>query len=222
MAATYSTMYTRIGDEIQDSSLTAQVQNAIQDAIGTYERNRFYFNQTVATFSTVTNQEYYGAAALADIPLLIEIDSLLLTIMGVKTPIQAEDYRQVDRTQSGVWYGPPRAYSYYNEQIRLFPIPDAVYPVTMSYHHRLTPLVAGTDTNAWMTDGERLIRQTAKTFLAFDVLQEQNIAQSAQLLASIALDQLQMETRKRRSNDRLKTDLPYRYHYGHVYSGQTW
>lgn len=219
---TYSDMYTRIGDEIQDSSLTTQVQNAIQDAIGTYERNRFYFNQTIATFPTVANQEWYTGAALADIPLLIEIDSLQCTIMGVKCPVQAEDYRQVDRTQSGVWYGPPRVYSYYNEQLRLFPIPDQIYPMTMSYHHRLTPLVAPTDTNAWMTDGERLIRQTAKGFLAVDVLQEPNIAQGAQALAQMALDQLQMETRKRRSNDRLKTDLPYRYHYGHVYSGQTW
>lgn len=219
---TYSDMYLRIGDEIQDSSLTAQVQNAIQDAIGTYERNRFYFNQTIATFATVANQEWYTATDLPDIPRLIEIDSLQVTIMGVKTPIQAEDYRQVDRTQSGVWYGPPRVYSYYNEQLRLFPIPDQVYPLTMSYHHRLTPLVNPTDTNAWMTDGERLIRQTAKAMLAVDVLQEPNIMQGAQLLASMALDQLQMETRKRRSNDRLKTDLPYRYHYGHVYSGQTW
>lgn len=222
MAGDYGSMQNRIGDEIQDSSLTAQIQNAIQDAIGNYEQNRFYFNQTIGTFSTVANQEWYTATDFADIPLLIEIDSLQVTIMQVKCPVQAEDYRQVDRTQSGVWYGPPRVFSYYNEQLRLFPIPDQVYPVTMSYHHRLTPLVAPTDTNAWMKDGEMMIRQTAKSYLAIDVLQEPNIAQGAQVLAQAAFDSLQMETRKRRSNDRLKTDLPYRYHYGHVYSGQTW
>src|SRR5262252_6592341 len=126
---TYADMYTRIGDEIQDSTLTTQVQRAIQDAIALYEPTRFYFNQTIASFSTVANQEYYGAADLADIPLTIEINSLLGTIGGSKFPLQAEDFRQMDRVQNGLWLGPPRTFAYYNQQIRLFPIPDQAYPL---------------------------------------------------------------------------------------------
>jgi len=209
---TYADMYTRIGDEIQDSSLTAQVQRAIQDAIALYEPNRFYFNQTIASFSTVASQEYYGAADFADIPLLIEINSLIGTIGGSKFALQAEDFRQLDRVQNGLWLGPPRSFAYYNQQIRLFPIPDQAYPMTMAYHHRLTPLVGAADTNAWMVDGEMLIRQTAKAMLALDVLQEPAIAQGAQILADKALARLQMETRKRRSNIYLKTDVPVGSH----------
>jgi hypothetical protein len=223
MAGDYQTMYGRIGDEIQDATaLLPQIQRAIQDAIAQYETNRFYFNQTIGTFNTVANQEYYGAAALADIPLLIEVDSLLVGISGSKSALQAEDFRQMDRVQNGVWKGPPRTFSYYNQQLRLFPIPDAVYPLTMSYHRRLPPLVAPTDTNAWMTDGEMLIRQTAKGILALDVLQEANIAQGAQILADKALSRLQLETRKRRSNPYLKTDLPLSEGGGDVHSGETW
>ena len=219
MSGDYQTMYNRIGDEIQDAVvLLPQIKNAIQDAIALYEPNRFYFNQTVGFFSTVANQQYYRAADFADIPLLIEIDALKLTIQGVQSPLDAADFGQMDATQSGAYVGVPRAYSYYGQELRLFPIPDAVYPLTMHYHHRLTPLVAGTDTNAWMTDGEMLIRQTAKGMLALDVLQEANLAQGAQILADKALARLQMETRKRRSNPILKTDLPSGVGYGDVRS----
>jgi hypothetical protein len=58
--------------------------------------------------------------------------------------------------------------------------------------------------------------------LALDVLQEQNIAQGAQILADKALARLQMETRKRRSNPYLKTDLPVREGGGDVRSGDAW
>jgi len=219
---TYADMYTRIGDEIQDSTLTTQVQRAIQDAIALYEPSRFYFNQTTGNFSTLAGQEYYGAADLADIPLLIEINSLMVAISGSKSALQAEDFRQMDRVQNGAWWGPPRSFAYYNQQIRLFPIPDQAYPMTMAYHHRLTPLVAGSDTNAWMVDGEMLIRQTAKAALALDVLQEPTIAQGAQILADKALVRLQMETRKRRSNIYLKTDIPRGWHAGDVRAGVVW
>jgi hypothetical protein len=219
---TYGDMFNRIGDEIQDASLMTQVQRAIQDAIAVYEPTRFYFNQTIGTFSTVANQEYYAAADFADIPLLIEIDSLLVTIMGVKSPLQVNDYQEMDRVQNGTWHGPPRAYSYYGQQLRLYPIPDAVYPLTMSYHHRLTPLALAADTNAWMVDGEMLIRQTAKSMLAIDVLQETGLAQGAQMLADMAFNRLRMETRKRRSNPLLKTDLPSHASYGDVRSGEVW
>jgi hypothetical protein len=219
---TYADMYNRIGDEIQDATLTTQVQRAIQDAIGGFEHNRFYFNTARASFATVANQEYYGAADFADIPRLIEIISMMATINAVDFPLQAEDYRQMDRAQNSYYKGPPRTYAYYGEQIRLYPIPDQAYPLRMSYHYRLTPLVNAGDTNAWMTDAEMLIRQTAKGLLAIDVLQEPNIAAGAQILADKALAGLQMETRKRRSNDTLKTQLPRRWHYGDVRSGETW
>jgi hypothetical protein len=215
-------MYGRIGDEIQDAALQTQVQRAIQDAIAVYEPTRFHFNQTTGTFQTVAGQEYYTGADFADIPLLIEIDSLLVSIMGVKSPLQANDYQEMNRVQNGAWYGPPRAYSYYGQQLRLYPIPDAVYPLIMSYHHRLTPLALAPDTNAWMTDGEMLIRQTAKSYLALDVLQEAGLAQGAQMLADMAFNRLRMETRKRRSNPLLKTDLPSHWSHGDVRSGEVW
>ena len=222
---TYFDMYTRIGDEIQDASLTTQVQRAIQDAIAVYEPTRFYFNQTTATFATVPNQEFYTGSDFTDIPLLIEIDAFMVTIMGVKDPLQAEDYYEMTRAQNGTWYGPPRTYAYYNQQIRMFPIPDQAYPLTISYHHRLTPLVNPTDSNAWMVDGEMLIRQTAKSYLALDVLQEPNIAQGAQMLADMAFNRLRTETRKRRSNPFLKTDIPSllaRRYGSDVRSGEVW
>lgn len=225
MAGDYGTMVALIASQVRDTSIDTEIKQAIQDAISLYEPNRFYFNQVTdetAAFSTVANREYYDGTDLADIPLLVEINSMVMSINGIKIPMGAEDFRQMDRAQSGSLVGPPKAYAYYAQQIRLYPIPDAVYQIYMAYHHRLTPLVNDADTNAWMTDAEMLIRQSAKIILALDVMQEPNIATNAAPLRDAALARLEKETRKRRSNPRLKTDLPMSYRGGDVRSGEVW
>ena len=63
------------------------------------------------------------------------------------------------------------------------------------------------------------IAQSSSTSLSF------NIAQGAQMLADMAFNRLRTETRKRRSNPFLKTDIPSRLarRYGSdVRSGEVW
>lgn len=208
MADDYISMINRIGDEVQDGAIVSNFKNAIQDAIKLYRGTRFYFNQKTAPFNTVANQEYYAAADLADIPTLIEIDDAVITTNGVKVPMGKETFDNIDYWQSGASISLPRWLAYFGQQIRLYPIPDAVYPITMSYFYRLSTLSADGDTNAWMTDAEILIRQCAKRLLAVDVIQEAGIAAGAGPLEQQALDALLAETRRRRSVDRLRTDVP--------------
>ena len=76
-----------------------------------------------------------------------------------------------DRNQSlpTVYTGQPDSYAIYADQLRLFPIPDSAGPNNGSYDLTLStlaqlgpsPLVNDTDTNAWMTEGEQLIRAQA-------------------------------------------------------------
>ena len=80
--STYGTMKTRIADEfVNESITTAQISNAIQTAIKHYQRKPFWFNTKRSTFATVAAQEEYAAAANADIPYIVMIDS-----MSVNTP----------------------------------------------------------------------------------------------------------------------------------------
>jgi hypothetical protein len=208
MVGTYIDMQDRIADEIDDSDVAPQIRGAIQSAIQLHRSKRFFFNQKIATFYLTAGQEYYGAADLADIPRLIAIDAMAVDLDGAKVAVTPADFATIDANQSGVLSGDPYNCAYYNEQIRMYPIPNARRAVTMAYHCQLPALVNDTDTNAWMTDGELLIRQCAKRLLAMDSIHEPEIAQAAAPLEQEALDMLQAETRKRMSNDRLRTELP--------------
>jgi hypothetical protein len=207
MAGTYLDMQTRIADEIQDSSLTAQIKLAIQTAITFYERQKFYFNTKTGTFNTIGGQEYYGSAANADIPNLIRIyDPLKCQINGFNYDVVPTDESYINSCQNGQIITLPQYYAYYAQQIRLFPIPDTTYLMTMQYQYRFPALVNDSDTNAWMTDGEMLIRQAAKRVIGVDVTREVDPSAPISLLEQQAIDALNAETRARLSNGQLAVE----------------
>ena len=200
---TYVTMRNRITDEMVNESLTtAQVNNAIQSAIAHYQSVRFYFNESRSeTFSTVASQEFYAAAANANIPNLSKIDRLTITVNSVRYPITPQSWDWIDTISSTTSStGQPTDYCYYAQQIRLYPIPDAVYTVRISGLVRFAALSADADTNAWMTDGEALIRGRAKWDLAINVVYSPEIEASAAELEASALRVLNAETVRRMSS----------------------
>ncbi len=215
--ANYGDMQTRIADEIADSTLTSQIRLAIQSAIKFYERNEFYFNTKNGTFNTVANQEYYGTAANSDIPTLVTVKTMNYTYQGIILPITSAADSDIDFAQNGLMIGPPKLYAYVDQQIRLFWIPDQVYPITMNYVYRLTTLSADASENAWTNDAEELIRQSAKKRIAGDVLRDVDMYQACVTFEKEALMALRGETSKRRSNRTLRTEIPGRGHYN-IYS----
>lgn len=198
--ATYGDMQSTIADEMANDGAitTTHIQNAIKRAIRHYERRPWWFNQKVATFSTVAGQEYYGASDLADIPYIVTIDNALITMGGYKYVLNPADYQDLDNEQSGSLSALPKAYSVYTNQIRLFPKPDAVYTVTLSYIYKLTELSADADTNVWTNDCEEVIRQSAKKRIALDILQANDLAARFSALEGMAFDELLAENRRRR------------------------
>lgn len=202
---TYAIMQARIADDfINESITTAQIKNAIQTAISNYENTPLYFNQKIATFSTVAAQEYYGSTDLADIPNIVKIRSAEVTISGNRRPLTPVDYNQIDDNQNGAVTGAPYWYAPFAQQLRFYPLPDAAYPVKLSYIYKFAALVADADTNAWMTDGEELVRQCAKRRLALDILHSNDMAARCRSLEDEAFDGLRQETRQRLPNTTLK------------------
>jgi len=198
--ATYGDMQATIADEMANDGAitTAHIQNGIKRAIRDYEGRPWWFNQKVATFSTVANQEYYGSSDLADIPNIVRIDSAMITYGGYKSPLAAVNFLDVDQEQNASRIALPQAYTIYTNQIRLFPIPDAVYTVTLSYIYKFAELSADADTNSWMNDCEELIRQAAKKRIALDILQADDLAARFAALEQKALDSTLEENRNRR------------------------
>ena len=205
---TYATLRTRIEGEIYDTSLTTEINSAIQDAIKFYERKKFWFNQKTGTFATVASQEYYDDSDNSDIPGMLAILSMQAAVSTFKSPVDALSFEAVDAMQNGSIQGMPKYFAYFNEQIRLYPIPDAAYTVTAAYHYRFPALSADADSNPWTTDAEELIRTRAKRILALHKLWDVEMYARLMPAENEALSALQAETTRRRSVNRLTSDYP--------------
>lgn len=189
---TLGTMMDRIADELDRSDLTSQIQKAIQTAIDRYQRKRFFFNEARSlTFNTVDGQEFYTSADSSDIPNILFIDNVKLTISGSdKIDLERRQYSELeyDSANSTNDEGQPTAYAYYNKQLRLYPIPNSAYAVRVSGVFALSDLSATADTNAWMTDAEALIRSRAKRELLTHVIRD---AEGATAMAQAEAEELQ-------------------------------
>lgn len=190
VSATYIQLQRVIADELgdrqdllsplSDSNLTlSPIQNAIQSAIAIWEREPFYFNETYDQnlFTTVIGQEFYGTA---DEPLLATSPKILrfhILISANRYPLFPRSWQYLEDTSvNPAVKGYPTDIAYYAEQIRLYPIPDGAYPITISANERLANLVDDADTNAWTEDAYDLTRTQAKLILAQEVLHDADLA----------------------------------------------
>lgn len=220
--ASYLEMQTRIADELANDGdiTTAQIKNAIQSTISDYLGEQFWFNEAVATFSTVANQELYTSSDLAAIPSMIRILSVRTNNANAYNGyINGITNDQIEDIQDGSIIGTPNYYARFANKIRFYPIPDAAYTVKISYIATLATLSADSDTNAWTEDAEEVIRQGAKKRLAADILHSDEIATRCAAMEKAALDGLRAENRNRRSQQLLRTELPMTRRTFNIYNG---
>lgn len=212
--STYGTMQTRIADElINESITTAQIQKAIQTAIAHYEREPWWFNQKVGTFSTVADQELYTATEFSDMANVVRIDSMLATSGSTDTKLRGVDYSTIEDVQDGSVSGDPTFYTRYADKIRLYPIPSSVMTMTVSYIYKLAALNADADTNAWVDECEELIRNQAKQTLCYDIIHAFDLGDRFDAQAKFAYDRLRNENRLRQPQPLLRTDWPFNRGY---------
>lgn len=200
-AGTAGYMYDKIADQLARSDLTSQIFETVSDAIVFYQPHRFIFSEGRDTsLSTVIGQEFYGVAD--DVLLgpngLFAFDYITVTIGTAQFDLpryQPEDIELL--TQSGTQMGQPQCYSYYDYQLRLYPVPSAVYPLTIAAHQRIAPpAFATTEGNPWMVDAERLIRGRAKYELALNYTGDLDEAQRMTAYVTEAYDELKARTNK--------------------------
>lgn len=181
---TFGVMKSRIADDLVRDDLSTQISNAIQDALRVWEGQRFDFNERRYRINTVASQEYYDViaptlltSAGAAVPTgekVLEIDSITVTVSNAPYPLCPRTQQWFDKFQAlpTLYRGQPDSYAIFGDQLRLFPVPDAAYQLNLSALARLGTLSADADTNAWMTEGEALIRNQAKLVLYRDVLRD--------------------------------------------------
>lgn len=190
ISATYITLQRQIADELgdridlltalADSSLAlSPIKNAIQSAIAKWEREPFYFNEVFAQnlFNTVIGQELYTSTANAIVATSPDIMRLHILISGNRYPLELRTWGYMENiSMNPSTRGQPIDYAYLAETIRLYPIPDGVYPITLSALQRVAALSTDADANVWTQDAYDLIRSEAKLILARETLSDDDMA----------------------------------------------
>jgi hypothetical protein len=206
----YGDLTSKILDDLHRDDLTSQVSLAIQSAIDFYGGERFWFNEARATASTQSGQEFY------DLPDdFVDIDSLIITINNYSYPLIQRDYQQTDSwyVSSNNYTGYPSDFAIYEEQLRLYPIPNGTYTMTISYQKRLADLSASGDSNAWTNQARNLIRFYADADVSLNTLQDDDRFATFKAQEGTELMRLRSEAQRRvmRGKTRKRNYPTYRW-----------
>lgn len=201
--STYGDLTSKILDDLHRSDLTSQVSLAIQTAIDLHGQERYWFNEGRSNADTQSGQEFY------DLPAdFVDLDSLVILINNYSYPLVQRDFQLTDdwNVTASNYLGYPSDFALYEEQIRLFPIPNGTYTLTLAYQKRLTDLSASTDTNAWTNQARNLIRFHACADVSINTLQDteryaafklQEMEEKKRLVSETQRRVLRGKTRKR-------------------------
>lgn len=199
---TLADLKSRIALELARTDLSAQIGNAVVDAIKYYSRERFWFNQSRnIIFSTAPGQQAYGKDDDPVIPRLIKIDQVFM--LPSRYPLDRYSPVDFEMVSSGSAQGRPTAFTYTDEQILLYPVPADVYSLRLYAHYRLPDLVDDAE-NAWTTDAEELIRTHAKQLLYIDPLEDDAAAARMGVKIPALLSGLRSETSARMGTGRIR------------------
>lgn len=183
---------------LSDSTLTlSPIQNAIQQAIAKWERERFYFNELLIQtpldsssnpWFTSNAQEYYGDSTSPQAWTNPNF-STVAYIQKMWVLINSNRYEISLRTSPylvGISVNPavvgyPTDCSITAEMARFYPIPDGTYPIGIIGTKRFSNLVNDADSNVWTQDGYDLIRSEAKLQIARDVIYDAEAERSAKI-----------------------------------------
>ncbi len=204
---TLAVMKARIADELSRDDLTSQIAYAISDAIKAYEDERFFFNESRAlTFTTVDGQEFYDSDDSANIALIQKIDYVVVYVGDQPYTLTYERPEDMETMSLGsTTEGTPWSYTWYGEQIRLYPTPDQEYTVRIGASYKLAePATDGETGNAWMTHAERLIRSRAKLELVLHVLFDDEMGANLGQAVKEAFDQLKGRTNRLTQSDKAR------------------
>lgn len=189
-----ATMKARIADELARADLTSQIAYAITDAIESYRNKKFSFSNARFDFSTVVDQEFYTSADHANLApdVLQKIEYVFLYIGDTPRRLHVMSPDRIESAAAnGIQRGDASNYCWFSEQLRLFPIPNTVRTVRMGAKIRPpVPASDGETGNAWMTEGERLIRFRAKFEIYTHVIRNRDKAGDMVPLIQDAFDQL--------------------------------
>lgn len=146
----------KITADIKRSDKSTQIADAITAAVRHYEREGWWFQEGQATVTTTASTTWYS------VPTDFKgVDDAQITISGSKQPLTRVHYSEINETDTGVQTGQPAQWTYYQDQLRFYPIPNGQYNVTLSYRKQLAEM-SDASSVAWTNAAFDLIRFRAE------------------------------------------------------------
>jgi hypothetical protein len=179
---TYSELQSQIALELGRTDLTTPIQTAILSAIRHYQRRLSLFGQSTQLISTVAGTAEY--VLTAD---FLAFDFVQLTNVNGTYALDPDSYEALLAIDGTGLRSQPDRYAYRNYKLRLYPVPDQAYQLTVYYWSALAAPAAGPESSGWTNDLLDLIRHRAKTDLAANVLRDD---QGATIYRAAELDTL--------------------------------
>lgn len=205
--ATLATLKAEIAVDIIRPA-TTYIASAITAAIGDYEHERFWFNETRGfTFSTVAATADYALTSVSTtIADFITIDWVQILVgTQARNLVRDPDLAEMDMLiATASLSGEPTSFGYFGESFRLYPIPDQVYTMRVAGHYKLADLTGDDQSNAWTTEAYQLIRNRAAARVFTSPFRNLAMAQVAEASAQDQLNRLRSQTTSRVSSNRIR------------------
>lgn len=191
----------QIQDDLIDERLTtAQVQDAIKQAIEFYSRRDFFFNNPIFSFPIVVAKEEYTVADQAYIPTLHAIKRVVADLRssgyGIRELVAyniQNQYPIYPTADNAI----PAKYTYYDGKLRLTPASGFVGTLIVIGFVKFPVLTSTSSSDAWTTEAVELIRASAKRRLALNIFHDLQIAEACVVLEKENLEALERETARR-------------------------
>lgn len=173
-------------DDLSDT-LADQLLIHIQKACRYYQNEKFWFNSIIDDAVTVA-----GTAT-------VNVPATMRRVDRVTIPAYDTDLIEVTLADLGIdtVQSVPRGYAYYNDALKLYPIPDAVYTLELTGLADVDAPAVDADTSIWTNEAADLIVARAKMTLYRDQFRDPEGTQLAQADVQEVFAQLKRETAKR-------------------------
>jgi len=190
-------------DDLADDLLSA-LNTAIQDAIGDFANERFWFNETRVT-GTLSNGAEYTALPSG----MHHIDSLFAIVGGVRFRLRKISMDHMEGLYTVPQVGQPTDWANFGTTARLWPTPNVDYPSIWLTISDVTPTIdwSAPDTtisNNWTNEGQWLISSRAKRQLYRNVIKDYEAAAAAQSDEEDAYANLKGESNRRIMTGRMR------------------
>lgn len=162
-------------DDLDDELATAFVE-VIKRAIIYFETQRFTFNEVRVVQNT--------AGEYNDLPIGLKfIDTLSVQVGSNRYPLRMQSYEVIEEWNGyATTAGQPTDFSVSDNQVRLYPIPNTVYPLIFLGVSEVTPPLDydnDDSTNAWLVQGYDLIAARVRYLLYRDYFRDDAGASTA-------------------------------------------